>query len=164
MGSEKASASNTKKAARQQSTPKAQKTAPPPKPVTPQFTPPMGPMDDIYQHEYGRERSQTPPMFPYSAYPPPEEVLINPYGAAQPYPTMTSAESYPTYLATAMPVTLPSMTHFNDAIKNSSDGLSPYMHYGFMPSIDINASNAYDHSNPHVSYSRNLSLARDTRC
>jgi hypothetical protein len=166
-GSEKQSASSSKSTKRQQSaTPKMQKTPPAPKAMAPQFTPPMAPYDEpLYAPQYdARERSQTPPIFSYSTYPPPDEMLLPPYGSTQPYPTMTTAETYPTYLAATVPVTLPPMTHFSDAIKHNEDGLSPYMNYGFITGIDVNATNAYDHSNPHVSYSRHLLPPRDPRC
>lgn len=141
-----------------------------------QFTPPMSHEDDLlfnsaYGHHHGaahqdeRERSHTPPFFSYSTYPPPDEMMA-PYGGSQPTPAYrghpavvtTAAEAYPDYLtASAVPVTLPSMSHFNDAIKREGsggfpgdDGLNPYMNYGFLPGIDMNA-NPYDHSNPHVS-------------
>jgi len=113
-----------------------------------------------------RERSQTPPLFAYSTYPPPpEDVLLAPYTTAQSYRPLT-AEVYPDYLAATVPATLPSMTHFSDAIKRTESGfpgddslsLSPYnMNYGsYMPGLDLSAGapSPYDHSNPHVSSSR----------
>lgn len=114
----------------------------------------------------GRDRSLTPPMFAYSTYPAPDELLLNPYGAAQAYPTMTTTDAYPNYLtASTMPATLPSMTHFSDAVKRdsyASDEYNAYMPYGFVPGMDYNAPSPYDQSGPHVSYARQLS--RDTRC
>lgn len=120
-----------------------------------------------------RERSHTPPMFSYSTYPAPDELLMNPYAHAQPYSTMTTADGYPSYMAAAtVPATLPSMTHFSDAVKRESypsdDGLSPYMSYGFVPGVDVNGvgvgvPSPYDQSNPHVSYTRHLPLPRDPR-
>lgn len=121
-----------------------------------------------------RERSHTPPMFSYSTYPAPDELLMNPYAQAQPYSTMTTADGYPSYMAAAstVPATLPSMTHFSDAVKRESypsdDGLSPYMSYGFVPGVDVNGvgvgvPSPYDQSNPHVSYTRHLPLPRDPR-
>lgn len=116
-------------------------------------------------YDDGRERSNTPPLFPYTTYPPPEEILLAPSYTTQPYP-MATAETYPGYMA-AVPVTLPPMNHFNDAIKresySSEDGLSPYMNYGYIPGIDMNAPASYDPSNPHVSYMRNLPF-RGPRC
>jgi hypothetical protein len=106
-----------------------------------------------------RERSHTPPFMPYSAYPPPEEMLLPPYGNTQSYHPMTTADGYPSYMATTtVPCTLPSMTHFSDAIKREpypEESLSPYMNYGFVPGMDMSAAqNPYDNSNPHVSHVR----------
>lgn len=136
---------------------KTQKATPAPqKPVpAPQFTPPMTHEDEMmFPSPYDdRERSHTPPYIQYSSYPPPDEMLLPPYGTAQPYQAMTTAEAYPSYMATTMPSTLPSITHFNDAIKRESypeESLSPYMNYGFLPSIDMSGQNPYDSSNPHT--------------
>ncbi|KAI0175241.1 hypothetical protein BJ166DRAFT_587984 [Pestalotiopsis sp. NC0098] len=147
----------TSKSMKKSPSAKTQKATPAPqKPVpAPQFTPPMedelmfpSPYDDH------RERSHTPPFIQYSSYPPPDEMLLAPYGAAQPYQTaMTTADAYPSYMATTMPSTLPSITHFNDAIKRESypeESLSPYMNYGFLPGIDMSGQNPYDSSNPHT--------------
>jgi hypothetical protein len=127
----------------------------------PQFTPPMNHEDEMmFPTSYDdRERSHTPPFMPYSAYPPPDEVLLPPYGSHQSYHPMTTADGYPSYtMATTVPCTLPSMTHFSDAIKREAypeEAMSPYMNYnGFVPSMDVNAHhNPYDNSNPHVSSS-----------
>ncbi|KAH7151774.1 hypothetical protein B0J13DRAFT_247788 [Dactylonectria estremocensis] len=158
--SEKQSQTSTK-SKRSSSSSKSHKA----QPVTPaktlpsqgQYTPPMEQDDFFYSNSYDdRERSHTPPLFPYSTYPAPDEILLHPYGTAQPYTAMTTAESYPNYLtASTVPVTLPSMTHFSDAVKRESypsdDGLNPYMPYGFMPSMDLNAPSPYDHqSHPHT--------------
>ncbi|KAF2965627.1 hypothetical protein GQX73_g7952 [Xylaria multiplex] len=130
------------------------------KPVhPPQYTPPMNPEDEmLFPHAYDdRERSHTPP-FMYSNYPPPDEIMA-PYSAAQPYHAMTTAEGYPSYMATTVPCTLPPMTHFNDAIKRepypNEEPMSPYVNY-YMP-VEVNAHGPYDHSNPHVSHVRNQS-------
>lgn len=104
-----------------------------------------------------RERSHTPPYMTYSAYPPPDELLLPPYGSAAPYHPITSAESYPTYMAAAtVPCTLPSMTHFSDAIKREAypeESLSPYVNYGYVSGVEVNGHGHYEHhSNPHVSH------------
>ncbi|TDZ29217.1 Transcription factor radR [Colletotrichum spinosum] len=121
-----------------------------------QFTPPMHHDDELVfaqAYEDGRERSSTPPLFAYSTYPPPEDMILAPSYTTQPY-SMTTAEAYPGYLSAAVPVTLPPMNHFNDAIKRESyagdDGLSPYMNYGYIPGIDMNPPNSYNPSNPHT--------------
>ncbi|KAF6822094.1 hypothetical protein CPLU01_12212 [Colletotrichum plurivorum] len=147
------------KTSKRQSQPSA-KSQKPPAPTKAmnqgQFTPPMHNDDELLfaqPYDDGRERSNTPPLFAYSTYPPPEEMLLAPSYTTQPYP-MTTADGYPGYLAAAVPVTLPPMNHFNDAIKRESypsdDGLSPYMNYGYIPGIDMNAPGSYDPSNPHT--------------
>ncbi len=161
-GSEKQSPTasrNTKKT----SSSKTQKSAAPQKPVQPpQFTPPMTNDDEaLFAHGYDpRERSHTPPSYiGYSTYPPPDEMILAPYGSTQTYHhPMTTAEGYSNYMATTVPCTLPSMTHFNDAIKREAypaeESVPPYMSYGYVSGLDVNASNSYDQSNPHVSHVR----------
>lgn len=142
---------------------KTHKANPAQKPVpAPQFTPPMTNDDELlFPSTYDdRERSHTPPYIQYSSYPPPDEMMLPPYGTAQPYQTMTTAEAYPTYLATTVPSTLPSITHFSDAIKREhypDESLSPYMNYGFLPGLDMGGQNSYNSSNPHVSHVRHSS-------
>lgn len=151
--------------------PQIQKQAAPalPEPIPQsQFTPPMQ-NDDEYLFPTApyneRERSHTPPLFAYSAYPPPpEDILIPSYGASQPYRAVTT-EAYPDYLASTVPVTLPSMTHFSNAIKCVSsnyateDSLSPYINYGgYVTGIDMSAGGSlpFDNSNPQVRTSIDL--------
>ncbi|KAL2016316.1 hypothetical protein VTK56DRAFT_3887 [Thermocarpiscus australiensis] len=148
----------------------------PPAPVKPagqgQITPPMHHDDEyLLPPSYDeRERSHTPPMFSYSTYPaPPEDMLMPAYPAAQGYRPMP-AESYPEYLSPpAVPVTLPSMTHFSDAIKRDSGYAGPpaedgfqYMGYSsYLQAVDVSGghpppydqmphtpplSHSYDHS------------------
>ncbi|KAI5467665.1 hypothetical protein BGZ63DRAFT_410567 [Mariannaea sp. PMI_226] len=133
-------------------------------PITPsktlpsQFTPPMEHTEELFfSGSYDdRERSHTPPLFTYSTYPAPDELLLHPYGSSQAYPAITTSDSYPNYLtASTVPVTLPSMSHFSDAVKRDSypsdDGMSSYMPYSFMPAMDLNGSSPYEHqSNPHT--------------
>ncbi|KAL1838963.1 hypothetical protein VTJ49DRAFT_2035 [Mycothermus thermophilus] len=135
-----------------------------------QYTPPMH-QDDYffppsgYDTATGRERSHTPPMFTYSTYPAPpapEDMAIPPYDTVpgythQPY---HRESSYPEYLSPPpVPVTLPSMTHFTDAIKREpgypEDTLPSYMSYQSysIPGVDISSAahpSPYDHM-PHVS-------------
>ena len=147
----------------------------PPAPAKPvlqgQYTPPMHHDDEyLFPQSYDeRERSNTPPMFAYSTYPPPpEEMMMPAYGApVQGYRPMPT-ESYPDYLAPqpGVPVTLPSMTHFSDAIKREptgyppEEGLQHYMSYnGYLPgAVDMSAGHPspYDHM-PHVSASSSSS-------
>ncbi|KAK4237691.1 hypothetical protein C8A03DRAFT_15801 [Achaetomium macrosporum] len=147
-------------------TPKAQRQSPP-APVKPavqgQYTPPMHHDDDYLfpPSSYDeRERSHTPPMFSYSTYPPPpEDMMMSQYGAVQGYRPVP-AESYPEYLSPApvpVPVTLPSLTHFNDAIKRepgypggpgAEEGLSymSYNGYHHIPGVDMGPAG---HSSPY---------------
>ncbi|KAK0708314.1 hypothetical protein B0H67DRAFT_603321 [Lasiosphaeris hirsuta] len=159
-GGEKSN-SGSKGSKRSQQTPKAQKQSAMPvkQQVQGQFTPPMHHDDEyLFPPSYDeRERSHTPPMFTtYSAYPaPPEEMMMPPYPGVQNYrPT----EAYPEYMTqTPVPVTLPSMTHFSDALKRESgfagpDEGIPYMSsYGYLPGVDMSAGapSPYDHM-PHT--------------
>ncbi|KAK1590537.1 uncharacterized protein LY79DRAFT_212655 [Colletotrichum navitas] len=134
-----------------------------------QFTPPMQDDEVFFAQHYedGRERSNTPPFLAYSAYPPPEEMIMAPTYTTLPYP-MTTAEAYPGYLAPAVPVTLPPMNHFNDAIKRESypsdDGFPPYMNYGYMPGIDMHAPGSYDTANPHQTPPLSHSFDHSANC
>ena len=157
-GSEKPSQPSTR-TTKKTSPAKAQKSAPASqKPVQPpQFTPPMHPEDELmFPSPYDdRERSHTPPYITYSSYPPPDEMLLPPYGTAQPYQAMTTGEGYPNYMATTVPCTLPSMTHFSDAIKRepypAEESVPPYMNYSYVHGMPPNP---YDQQNPHVSHVR----------
>ncbi len=120
----------------------------------------MHPEDDLlFAPAYDdRERSHTPPMFTYPTYPAPEEVMLAPYGSAPaPYHQrpMAPEPTYQDWTSTAVPVSLPPMNHFSDAIKREAfandETLSPYMNYGFLP-VEVNPPTPYDHhSNPNVS-------------
>ncbi|KND86437.1 hypothetical protein TOPH_08934 [Tolypocladium ophioglossoides CBS 100239] len=149
------------KSNKRQGTAKAQRPqATPAKPLSRgQFTPPMENADElaftspVYDE---RDRSRTPPVFSYTAYPAPDDLLLDPYAPTQPYPTMSAAgDPYPNYLtASTLPVSLPSMTHFSDAMKRDSfpsdDGMSSYLNYGFGPGVEISMPSPYDPSNPHT--------------
>lgn len=102
-----------------------------------------------------RERSHTPPMFTYSTYPPlPEDIAVQPYGAMPGYRTQ---ETYPDYLAPhPVPVTLPSMNHFNDAIKREPSGYEENMQYmgysNYLQGVDMSAGHPSPYEQmPHVS-------------
>jgi len=155
-------ASSTKKTAQQ--TPPVK-----PMPTHGQFTPPMESHDEfVFSAPYDdRERSHTPPIFTYPSYPAPDDMMVPPYGSGAAYPAMTTADAYPTYLAaTTVPVTLPSMEHFSDAVKRepypSEEPMNPYMNYNFVPAVNVPVSSPYDQSNPHVSYARHTP-SRDAR-
>ncbi|KAI1100101.1 hypothetical protein F4804DRAFT_348842 [Jackrogersella minutella] len=158
-GSDKQSQSSTRSTKKTNSSKSHKSGSAPQKPVQPpQYTPPMSHDDEmLFSHTYDdRERSHTPPFIGYSAYPPPDEMILPPYSSAQPYHhPITTSESYSNYMATTVPCTLPPMTHFNDAIKRepypTEEPLS-YVGYGFVSGMDpsVHAQNSYDHSNPHT--------------
>jgi len=113
-----------------------------------QYTPPME--NDLMFNGYERETSRTPPLFAYHHYPAPEEIVYPPYPSHTYRPVSTGAEHYGEYLA-QVPVTLPSMMHFHEAIKREDDTLSPFsMNYQGLPSIDIHGGHGYDDTNPHT--------------
>lgn len=125
-----------------------------------QFTPPMQQDDEFLvppAYDDGRQRSHTPPLFPYAPYPPPQDelMMVHGYPPAHAYPgPMAAPETYPSYLAAPAPVTLPPMNHFNDALKREaypSDDSLAYMSYGYIPGVEMTASHPYEHSEPHVS-------------
>lgn len=113
-----------------------------------QYTPPM---EENLMYTFDREGSRTPPLFAYHQYPAPEEIVYPPYPQSQPYRAVsTGAEHYGDYLA-PVPVTLPSMMHFHEAIKREEDTMTPYnMSYQGLPAIDIHGGHGYDDSNPHT--------------
>ncbi|KAM7185710.1 hypothetical protein V8F20_011693 [Naviculisporaceae sp. PSN 640] len=120
-----------------------------------QYTPRVQEDEYMFPPAYDeRQRSHSPPGVAYSYYPPlPEEMPMQGY-----YRPMTT-EAYPEYLAapSAVPVTLPSMTHFSDALKRdpysqADEGM--YMHYNsYMPGgVDMSAGapSPYDQQMPHT--------------
>lgn len=107
-----------------------------------------------------RERSHTPPVFTYASYPAPDELLLDPYGSTQHYPTMSAADTYPNYLASSMAHGLPSLTHYSEVKREmypAEDNMSSYMSYGFVGAMDIGVPNSYD---AHVSFSPRRSASR----
>ncbi|KAK8051670.1 hypothetical protein PG993_003055 [Apiospora rasikravindrae] len=77
----------------------------------PQLPPPMQSNDEFVLFENPRNSKYPPP---------PNEMTLPPYGTASPYAPITTAEGYSSYIDTTAPCTLPSMTHFSDAIKRES--------------------------------------------
>lgn len=126
---------------------------PSPRLLPSQYTPPMHHDEDImFGHGFDREGSRTPPLFAYHTYPAPEDMSYPPYPQSQPYRAVSTGAEYGDFLA-PVPVTLPSMMHFNESIKRENeDSMAPYnLGYNGLPAIDIHASHGYDDSNPHVS-------------
>lgn len=127
-----------------------------------QYTPPMhNDEDPLFSTDFDRDGSHTPPLFAYHhSYPPLEESIYPPYPTTQSYRPATTLHpttlSFSEYLTPA-PMSLPSMMHFNEALKRDSlsgndDSLNPFsMSYAAMAGIDIQASQTFGDSNPHVS-------------
>jgi hypothetical protein len=127
-----------------------------------QYTPPMhNDEDPLFSTDFDKDGSHTPPLFAYQhSYPPPEESIYPPYPTTQSYRPTTALHPTTTgfsdYLIPA-PMSLPSMMHFNEALKRDSltgddDSLNPFsMSYAAMAGIDIQAPQTYGDSNPHVS-------------
>lgn len=107
------------------------------------------PQTVIYEQ---RDRSQSPMFTPYSppqqsAYPPLDDAqYLNPASQTFYTPVTTMAGGCLMTTGMGMP-SLPAM----EPLK-SEDSFAPYMNGGYygMPSIDINATNTYDYSNPHT--------------
>ncbi|KAJ5047326.1 uncharacterized protein L3040_003153 [Drepanopeziza brunnea f. sp. 'multigermtubi'] len=117
-----------------------------------QFTPPME--DNLmFSHGFEREGSGTPPLFAYHSYPAPEDLVYAPYPLpSQPSYRPVSSSEYADYLA-PVPVTLPPMMHFHEAImKREDDTMNPFnMSYQGLPGAISNFSGQQefeDSSNP----------------
>lgn len=106
----------------------------------------------MFSQGFDRDGSKTPPLFAYSAYPAPEEIVYPTYSQPQSYRGMVSTGDYSDYLQ-PVPVTLPSMMHFHEAIKREEENtISPYNIYNQgLPSIDLSQHQPFDDSHPHVS-------------
>jgi hypothetical protein len=114
-----------------------------------------------------RERSHTPPMFSYPSYPAPDELLLDSYASAQPYPSISAADPYPNYMTAAVPSTLPSMANFADPMKPCEENLNPYLNYNFVPAVDINITGHYESSSAsaHVSFAtQHFPVYLDAHC
>lgn len=123
---------------------------PSPRMMSSQYTPPMEDNLMFPTHGFERDGSRTPPLFAYHTYPAPEEIVYPPYPQSQPHYHAVTAAEYRDYLA-PVPVTLPSMMHFNEAIKREDDTMHPFNMYNpGLPAIDIHGQHAYDDSNPHT--------------
>jgi hypothetical protein len=116
-----------------------------------QYSPPTENSDELmFGQDFGRENSRTPPLFSYHSYPAPEDIVYPPYPQSQTYPAMITRGEHD-YLA-PVPVTLPSMMHFNEAIKREDDTIHPFNMYNQgLPAIDIHASYGCGNSNLSVS-------------
>jgi len=106
----------------------------------------------MFSQGFERDSSRTPPLFNYSQYPAPEDVVYPPYPQSHPYRPIANngdwsrAEEY-------IPVTLPSMNAFQDSIvkREHEDTMSPFhISYQGLPAIDIHGQHGYGDSDPHV--------------
>ncbi|KAG9245602.1 hypothetical protein BJ878DRAFT_574715 [Calycina marina] len=123
--------------------------------ISPRLLPMNSDDDMMFPQNFDREGSQTPPLFAYSQYPAPEDIVYPPYPQSQPYRPVSSsgdwsrAEEY----LTPVPVTLPSMMQFHDTIKREhEDTMSSFAmsyHQG-IPAIDIHGQQNYGESDPHT--------------
>ncbi|KAG5916910.1 hypothetical protein E4U61_003194 [Claviceps capensis] len=122
-----------------------------------QCTPPMDTGEEMgFTSVFdSREGSHTPPIFSYTTYPAPDELLMDPYASVQPYPSIANADPYSNYLLSSA---LPAIDHFNDSIKQCEDTMNPYLDYNYSSSgggsVDANMAGYYDSSNAHVSLAR----------
>jgi hypothetical protein len=124
---------------------------PSPRLLPSQYTPPMHHEEEIMFNSFDRDGSRTPPLFAYHQYPAPEDIVYPPYPQSSRYGPVTTGSEYGDYMGAPVPVTLPSMMHFNEAIKREEDTMAPYnLSYQGLPAIDIHASHAYDDSDPHT--------------
>lgn len=101
-----------------------------------------------------REGSHTLPLYSsFSAYTPPSDASMSPYGYMHPFMPVTSLDPCPAFLHTTAATTLPPMSRGVDDGKGVfyDDTLAPGLNYGFVPSINIDASHHYDTAAPHVS-------------
>lgn len=134
------------------------KTAPTKPNKQEQYTPPMVQDDELLfpppVYDDARARSHTPPVFPYASYQPSEELIFAPSYSASPHAVPMTTEAYPAYFLAPVPVTLPPMNHFNDAVTKREypghdDGMG-YMHYGYVPGVEMTPPGSYDASDPHT--------------
>lgn len=126
---------------------------PSPRLLPSQFTPPMDDNEMLFSQGFERDGSQTPPLFAYQSYPPPDDMIYPAYPQSHSYrPVVASGPEYGAYLH-AIPVTLPSMLHSQDAIKREGeDTMSPYnMYTQPLRSMDIHPL-PYDDSSANVSF------------
>jgi len=118
-----------------------------------QYTPPMSSDDDLmFSQSYSRESSRTPPLFGYNSYPAPEDIVYPAYPQQyRPVTMCDRTEAFTEYMA-PVPVSLPSMMHFGDAIKRESNDatMSPFTSYAMMAGIDIQGTHAFDGTDPHT--------------
>ena len=101
---------------------------------------------------------------PYATYPAPDDLLLQPYAAAQPYPSITTSDPYPSYLSSgSMSSSMSSVPHFTDPFKRESyssageDGMGSFFgNYNFASTMDMNNyCTSPTNAGPNVSLQRN---------
>ncbi|MBE3047672.1 hypothetical protein IMZ48_35195 [Candidatus Bathyarchaeota archaeon] len=103
-----------------------------------------------------RDGSHTPPLYSqFSAYTPPSEASMSPYGHMHSYMPVTTLEQSCSAYMTAAATTLPPMSRLGDDGRGGyyaqEDPFASGLNYGFIPGINIDASHHYDAAGPHVS-------------
>ncbi|SPO02653.1 uncharacterized protein DNG_05326 [Cephalotrichum gorgonifer] len=99
-----------------------------------------------------RDGSHTPPLYSYSAYTPPNDSSLSPYGTMQSFiPVTTTLEPYPEFMTST---TLPPISRIGDEGKGvyyaQEDPFASGLNYGFIPGINIDASHHYDTAGSHT--------------
>ena len=101
-----------------------------------------------------REESHIPPLYSsLSAYTPPSDASMSPYGHMQPFMPMTTLDPCPTFLPTTAATILPPVSRVADDSKGVyyGDSFTSGLNYGFVSGISIEPSHHYDTVSPHVS-------------
>ena len=108
-----------------------------------------------------RDGSHTPPLYSsFSAYTPPSDPSLSPYGHMQPFMPVTTLEPCGGFLPTTAAPTLPPMTRLGDDGKGvfyaQEDPFASGLNYGFIPGINVEVSHHYDTAGPHVSSANSI--------
>lgn len=116
----------------------------------------------LYNRQYSREISTSPPPYSNYSYPLPEPVIHTPYPQHAPIhtlpPRISDFQGQSLYLP-PLPVTLPSMSSYdltsakNECLFDDEDMLSQsYMSYSPLTNLDIPTTHSYQDSNVHVNH------------
>lgn len=117
---------------------------------------------NLFNRQYSRDMSASPPPYSNYSYPLPEPVIHTPYPQHAPIHTLPSRfpdfQGQPLYLP-PLPVTLPSMSSYdlsstkNECLFDDEDMLSQsYMAYQPLNNMDIPTAQSYQDSNVHVNH------------
>ncbi|KAF9773577.1 hypothetical protein IL306_008593, partial [Fusarium sp. DS 682] len=99
-----------------------------------------------------RVRSNSLLHLSFSAHSAPDEIPLPLYNTAQPSPAIATVDNYAAnMMASTAPVPLSLAAHVSDAINSwgyrGDDGLNPYVAYGNMTPMELNAISLYEQSN-----------------